>query len=144
MEIYQNCNVFNDGAFASFTDKGTKEITTLFVEHGKPLLFGEGNSKGIRLDDTTPVIVDLNTENISVDELWIHNKYDRYKAQLMIRFFDDPMNGGTLPRPFGIFYQEDRSCYEEDHSEQIRLSIENKGKGDLDKLLRGNNSWEIR
>lgn len=143
LEIYQNCNVFNDGAFASFTDKGTKDITTLFVEHGKPLLFGEGNSKGIRLDNTSPVIVDLNTENISHDELWIHNKYDRYKAQLMIRFFDDPMNGGVLPRPFGIFYQEDRSCYEEDHSDQIRRAIENKGKGDLDKLLRGNNSWEI-
>ena len=72
LEIYQNCNVFNDGAFFGYTDKSTKPEQTLFLEHGKPLVFGANQEKGIRLDGFKPVIVSL--QDVSQDELWIHDE----------------------------------------------------------------------
>jgi 2-oxoglutarate ferredoxin oxidoreductase subunit beta len=142
VEIYQNCNVFNDGAFEVFTEKGTKKMETLFVETGKPLLFGEGQSKGIKLDGFTPRVVDL-TAGESANDLWIHDEKDRVKAQILSRFFDDPKKENHLPRPFGIFYQEERFCYEDALNAQINDAIKAKGQGDLDALLRGKNTWTI-
>ncbi len=81
IEIYQNCNVFNDGAFGVFTDKGTKADTTVFVEHGQPLVFGEHENKGVRLDGASPVVVDLESGNYSKDDLWKHDKTDRFKGR---------------------------------------------------------------
>jgi len=142
LEIYQNCNIFNDGAFEIFTEKGSKPMETLFLEQGKPLLFGANKDKGIKLDGFKPVVVDLNEGN-SVDDCWIHDERDFYKAQILVRMFDDPRIEGHLPRPFGVFYQTERACYED----QLRLQIEDviaaKGKGDLNKLLRGNETWTI-
>ncbi|MEQ1734761.1 MAG: 2-oxoacid:ferredoxin oxidoreductase subunit beta, partial [Bacteroidia bacterium] len=59
IEIYQNCNVFNDGAFELFTEKSTKKLETIFVEHGKPLVFGKDNELGIVLDGDTPRVVNI-------------------------------------------------------------------------------------
>ena len=142
LEIYQNCNIFNDGAFEIFTDKASKPMETLFLEQGKPLVFGANKEKGIKLDGFKPVMVDL-AEGASADDCWIHDDHDFYKAQILVRMFDDPRIEGHLPRPFGVFYQTERACYED----QLRLQIEDviaaKGKGDLNKLLRGNETWTI-
>lgn len=144
IEIYQNCNVFNDGAFGVFTDKGTKADTTVFVEHGQPLVFGANENKGVRLDGASPVVVDLEAGDYSKDDLWKHDKTDRFKAGILMRCFDTPTDEfSSLPRPFGVFYQEEKTCYEEMLHAQIKTSLERKGDGDLDQLLRGNNTWEI-
>ena len=142
LEIYQNCNIFNDGAFEIFTEKASKPAEALFLEHGKPLIFGASREKGIKLDAIKPVVVELNNE-VSADDLWLHDEKDFYKAQLLIRMFDDPHLEGHFPRPFGVFYETDRPCYEDIMSEQIENTIASKGAGDLDKLLRGNEVWEI-
>jgi len=142
LEIYQNCNIFNDGAFEIFTEKATKPIETLFLEHGKPLLFGANKEKGIKLDGFKPVVVDL-SNGISADDCWIHDEKDFYKAQILVRMFDDPRIEGHLPRPFGVFYQTDRPCYEDMLQEQIDEVMTKKGKGDLNKLLRGHETWTI-
>ena len=142
VEIYQNCNVFNDGAFEVFTEKSSKKNETLFMENGQPLVFGENSDKGIRLDGFTPVVVDLNS-GISKDDLWIHDEKDKVKATILINFFDDPKKQDHLPRPFGVLYQEDRFCYEDALEQQLTDAIKAKGKGDLDKLLRGNIVWTI-
>jgi 2-oxoglutarate/2-oxoacid ferredoxin oxidoreductase subunit beta len=142
VEIYQNCNVFNDGAFEVFTEKSTKAENTIFIEQGKPLIFGDQNSKGIKLDGFKPVIVDLN-EGFSADDLWIHNEYDKVKASILVGFFDDPRVSGALPRPLGVFYREDRYTYEEAMIGQITDSINKKGKGHLDAILSGNSTWTI-
>lgn len=144
VEIYQNCNVFNDAAFEVFTEKSTKKLETLFIEDGKPLIFGTNNDKGIKLDGFKPVIVDLNESNVSANDLWIHDEKDRAKASLLVRFFDDPKVEGHLPRPFGIFYTEDRVCYEDAMQTQIDEIIKSRGKGDLDELLKGKNTWTIK
>jgi len=75
LEIYQNCNIFNDGAFEMYTEKSTKPEEALFLEQGKPLLFGAGGNKGIKLDGHKPVAVNMN-DGISADELWIHDETD--------------------------------------------------------------------
>lgn len=142
VEIYQNCNIFNDGAFEIFTEKSTKANEALFVEQGKPLVFGANSEKGIRLNGFKPEIVNIG-EQYGLDDLWIHDEADFYKAQVLVRMFDDPSLQGHLPRPFGVFYQTTRPCYEDIMALQIEDIISTKGKGDLDKLLKGKEVWEI-
>lgn len=143
LEIYQNCNIFNDGAFEIFTEKGTKPAETLFLEQGKPLLFGAAGDKGIKLDGFRPVVVDLTDGKHSLDDIWVHDEHDIYKAQILTRIFDNPRTEGHLPRPFGVFYQTNRSCYEDDMAAQLEEAKSRK-PADLDKLLRGNEVWTIQ
>ncbi len=142
LEIYQNCNIFNDGAFEMFTEKSTKADEALFLEHGQPLVFGANRNKGIKLDGLKPVVVTLDDNN-TLDDLWIHDERDFYKGQTLVRLFDNPTNAEHLPRPFGVFYQADRLCYEDGMQLQIEEVIAAKGKGDLDKLLQGREVWTI-
>ncbi len=141
LEIYQNCNIFNDGAFEIFTEKSTKADETIFLEQGQPLIFGANRDKGIRLDGFRPQVVSLN-DGFSADDLWVHDESDIYKAQILTRIFDDPKSGNHLPRPFGVFYQAIRPCYEDMLQQQIAIAKEKKA-ANLDKLLMGNEVWEI-
>jgi len=143
LEIYQNCNIFNDGAFEIFTEKSSKPEEALFLAHGQPLIYGAAKNKGIKIDGLRPVVVELGN-GVTADDLWIHDEKDFYKAQTLVRMFDDPMKGGEhFPRPFGVFYENDRPCYEDVMQMQIEETIATKGEGDLDKLLRGREVWEI-
>jgi 2-oxoglutarate ferredoxin oxidoreductase subunit beta len=142
LEIYQNCNIFNDGAFEIFTEKSTKPEEALFLEQGQPLIFGAAKNKGIKLDGLRPAVVEIGN-GISPEDLWIHDEKDFYKAQILSRMFDDPRIEGHFPRPFGVFYQNERACYEDSMTLQIDETIATKGKGDLDKLLRGRETWTI-
>ena len=142
LEIYQNCNIFNDGAFEVFTEKGSKTEETLFLEHGQPLIFGAERNKGIRLNGYKPEIVTIG-EGYTTADLWIHDEHDFYKAQILVRLFDDPSLVQHFPRPFGVFYATERACYEDVMTMQIEEVILQKGKGDLDALLRGKETWTI-
>ena len=142
LEIYQNCNIFNDGAFEIFTEKGTRAEETLTLEQGKPLVFGATRNKGIRIDGYKPQFVEIGN-GYSEDDLWIHDEKDFYKAQMLTRFFDDPNLQGHFPRPMGVFYQGERSTYEDDMKLQIEELIATRGKGNLDKLLAGKETWTI-
>ncbi len=141
VEIYQNCNVFNDGAFSVYTEKTSKPLNTLFLQNGEPLVFDNG-TKGLKIDGFQPVIVDVD-ENNGVDDLWIHDASDNIKAAILAQLFDDPAKEGAFPRPFGVFYEESRFTYEDVFIEQISQAIEKNGEGDLDALIRGNNVWEV-
>jgi 2-oxoglutarate/2-oxoacid ferredoxin oxidoreductase subunit beta len=143
LEIYQNCNVFNDGAFFVFTDKETKAGSALFVEHGKPLVYGENNSQGIALKEGRPEIVNLNEGKLGIPDLWVHDETDHYKAHVLARFFDNPSAEGAFPRPFGVIYAKPRSTYEDAVHAQIENLKEKLGPGDLDALLRGTQTWEV-
>ena len=142
VDIYQNCNVFNDLAFEVFTDKGSKKNETLFMEHGQPLIFGENSDKGIKLDGFTPIIVDI-TNGHSANDCWIHDEKDRVKSGILTRFFDNPKTPGHLPRPFGVFFVEERPCYEDGLQKQIDDMTAKRGAGDLDALLRGKETWTV-
>jgi len=142
VEIYQNCNVFNDGAFEIFTEKGTKKMNTLMMENGQPLVFGENNDKGIKLDGFKPVIVDLN--DTSVNDLWIHDETDLVKATILSRFYDDPSVEGHFPRPFGVFYEnKNKAPFDELFNQQIADAQTNQPNPSLDALIAGKETWMV-
>ena len=143
VEIYQNCPVFNDGTFFAYSDKETKKEAAIFLEHGKPLIFGNNEGKGIRLEGLTPVIVDMNDGKYSANDLWIHDEEDKTKANLISRFFDTAFNEVYLPRPFGVIFTEDRPVYEENMEHQIEELAAKKGKVSLNQILSGNKTWSI-
>ncbi|HOZ84423.1 MAG TPA: 2-oxoacid:ferredoxin oxidoreductase subunit beta [Niabella sp.] len=142
LEIYQNCNIFNDGAFEVFSEKGSKANETIILEQGKPLVFGAENNKGLRLDGFKPEVVTIG-EGYSLDDLWVHDEQDIYKAQILTRIFDDPQIAGHLPRPFGVFYETDRPCYEDVMTAQLEEAIAAKAPN-LNALLRGKETWDIQ
>lgn len=142
VEIYQNCNVFNDGCFTPFSDKAIKNDHVLMLEEGKPLIFGSESNKGITLDGFKPKIVDLSNGH-SAEECWIHDPTDRIKATILTQFFEYSSEPGVLPRPFGLFYKEDRYSYEDHMEDQLVKAVDKNGDGDLDELLSGPNPWKV-
>ncbi len=145
LEIYQNCNIFNDGAFSLFTDKDTKADSTIFLEEGQPLVFGKENQYGIVLDGYRPKRVHLNTGEYTKDDLWIHDSADTFKAHLLAEFFEVPseMNDRSLPRPFGVFYRTVRPCYEDTLNDNISACRAKRKKESLSALLTGKDAWEV-
>jgi 2-oxoglutarate ferredoxin oxidoreductase subunit beta len=141
VEVYQNCPVFNDGAFFAFSDKETKKEEAIYLEHGKPLIFGQNNEKGIHLDGLTPVIVDMTLE--CNNDLWVHDEKDKTKANLISRFFDTRFNGDHFPRPFGVIFAEERPTYDDILEQQMETLYIRKGKVPLNKILSGNKTWTI-
>jgi len=141
VEVYQNCPVFNDGAFFAFSDKETKKEEAIFLEHGKPLVFGQNDEKAIRLDGLQPVIVDMHKEG--VNDLWVHDEKDKTKANIISRFFDSEFNGAHFPRPFGVIYADERPTYEHKMVGQIEEVKIKKGKTPLGKILSGDKTWTI-
>lgn len=136
VEVYQNCNVFNDGAFQIFTDKKQKAAHTVSLVPGEPLLFDEGR-KGLKINGLKPEIVDLEA-GAAHDELWVHDPEDPAKAYLLSRLF-----GEEEPRALGILYQEERFTYEQAAQNQLQKAQEVIGPPDLDSLLRGKHSWTV-
>jgi len=143
VEIYQNCPVFNDEAFFAFSDKETKKEEALFLEHGKPIVFGHNDEKGIQLDGLIPKIVNFKENNISINDLWIHDEKDKTKANLISRFFDTQFDGVYFPRPFGVIYADERPVYEEEMTNQLKEVNSKKGKTPLNRILSGDKTWQI-
>ncbi len=140
VEIYQNCNVFNDGAFFQFTEKETKDDTVVFLEHGKPLVFGKEKDKGIRLNGFSPEIVSLKDGNFSVNDLLVHNEKDTTLSFILADMTYKP----HLPRPVGIFLAIDRPVYEDEMERQIAFAQEKRGVGDFKKLLNSGETWVVQ
>lgn len=142
LEIYQNCNVFNDGAFSPFTNKDTKKAKTILLEQGKPLIFGQHDEKGIIIDGMRPRIVSLQ-DGYSPDDLWIHDEKDYIKATVLSRFFDAPNNDEGFPRPLGVIYEAVRPSYEQVLHSQKEHAVKQKGAGNLHTLFKGKDFWKV-
>jgi 2-oxoglutarate ferredoxin oxidoreductase subunit beta len=141
VEIYQNCNIFNDGAFELLTDKSTKDDNVIFLEHNKPMVFGKEKNKGIMLDGLNPVVVDIGEGNLSVNDLWVHDEFDKnsFRAHIISQFTE--LEG--FPTPVGVLQQVIKPTYEEDLHKQLRDAKKSKGEGDLRKLLFSGNMWDV-
>ena len=141
IEVYQNCNIFNDGAYSVLTEKETKEDNVVILEHGKPMLFGKNKDKGIMLDGFNPVVIDLNDDKHSIKDVIVHDEKDHgmVRAFILSHLTDDP----NLPTPIGVFRQVFKPTYDEAMVEQINQVTKKKGKGDLEKLLFASNTWEV-
>ncbi|MCC7051299.1 MAG: 2-oxoacid:ferredoxin oxidoreductase subunit beta [Bacteroidia bacterium] len=143
VEIYQNCPVFNDAAFFAYSDKETKKEEAIFVEHNKPLIFGQNDEKGIKFDGLIPTIVNIHESGISANDLWIHDEKDKTKANLISRFFDTMAGETHFPRPFGVLYAHERPVYDEGMTEQLYNVNKKTGKIPLSAILSGDKTWQI-
>ncbi|MBI3004956.1 MAG: 2-oxoacid:ferredoxin oxidoreductase subunit beta [Ignavibacteriales bacterium] len=139
VEVYQNCNVFNDGAFFQFTEKESKDDNVVFLEDGKPLVFGKERDKGIRLNGFSPEVVSLKDGKWSVNDLLVHNEKDTTLSFILADMTYKP----SLPRPVGIFLAINRPTYEEEMTRQISFAKEKRGEGDMSKLLNSGETWVI-
>jgi len=139
VEIYQNCNIFNDGAFANLTDKEQRGLSRILLEDKSPMVFGPENNLGLKLDGFKLKVVDLN-KDYSVDDLLIHDVTDKNLANLVSEMTYDE----KLPVPFGVFYKEDKLTYEDMMISQIKDSLKLKGNPDLQSLIDGQETWEVK
>jgi len=138
VEIYQNCNIFNDGAFSDLTEKETKAETQLLLEQGEPMIFGANNNKGLILEGSNFKVVTLGSD-YSADDILKHDKEDKNLAMLLSEITYNP----ELPVPIGILYQESKLTYEEMMTNQIKDAKKSKKSTDLEKLFSGTNSWIV-
>jgi len=140
VEIYQNCNVFNDGAFGNTTDKTTKSDHVVYLEHGEPLIFGRNSDRGIRLDGFQPKAIQWE-EGCRPDGLLIH---DAHAPTTTLAYAIAGMSrAGHLPEPLGIFRAIRRKTHDESVRAQSENAIARKGKGSLAGLLKGDDSWTV-
>lgn len=140
IEVYQNCNIFNDGAFKSFTEREVRDDRMIVLEHDKPLLFGKQKNKGIRLNGLKPEVVTVGENGITVDDLLVHdeNSTDPALAYILGR-----LEAPEFPVPIGVFRSVQRPTYETLLQDQISRAVTTKGAGDLKKLLNSGETWVI-
>ena len=137
IEILQNCNVYNDGAWDALTDKGTKADSQLLLEHGQPMIFGKNKDRGIRLKGLIPEVVELGN-GVSSDDLLVHDEHDQTLAFLLSR-----MTPPNFPTPIGVLYSTARPTIEALMAKQLEDAVARQGRGDVDALLNRGDVWTV-
>lgn len=138
VEVYQNCNVFNDGAFEWATNRETKSDTVIELEHGKPLIFGKNRNKGIRLNGMQLEVVELG-KGIEEDDLLFH---DEKLQEPSLAYLLSRMKTPEFPEPIGVFRAVDRPRYEERMDAQI-AEAKAKREGSLEALFNSGDTWVV-
>jgi 2-oxoglutarate ferredoxin oxidoreductase subunit beta len=136
----QNCNIFNDGAWESLTDKGLRDDNTISLEHGQPLVFGKDRDKGIRRKGLELEVVTLGN-GVTEEDLVVHDERNPNPAYafLLSRMDARP----DFPTPIGVLRAVEAPSYEQEVREQLEDVTRRKGEGDLAALLRAGDTWEV-
>lgn len=138
VEVYQNCNVFNDGAMDYAREKKQRAQNVVELEHGKPLIFA-GGEKGVRLVGNHLEVV--NTADCPADDLLIHDEKDPNPA---IHMMLARMNYPEMPEPIGVLRAVDGvQTYNDQINDQVTLARKQKGEGDLDSLFAAADTWQV-
>ena len=139
VEIYQNCNSFNDGAFLTLTGKGGAS-NRIHLEHGQPIRFGADHEKGIvmRPDGSLEIVA---VADAGEDKLLVHDEHreDPSLAYALSRLASGP----SMPTPLGVFRQIERPVYGDGMEDQLRRAAEQQGPGDLARLLSSGDTWTV-
>jgi len=140
VEVYQNCNVFNDGAFAEITGRDVRASMLIPLVHGEPIRFGAEQERGVvqRPDGQLEIV---NVADVGEDALLVHHEAqaDPGLAFALSRL----ANGPHEPTPIGVFRAVERPEYGEEMSRQIVRAQEQRGVGDLEALLRSGSTWTV-
>ena len=139
VEIYQNCNIFNDHAFSYLTDKENRESAVVYLEQGKPLVFGDKAARrGIRLAGLRPEVVPVGEGGVSEDELVVWDEGDPQLSWLAAQLVPP-----DFPTPLGVLRAVDEPVYEQGVLAQIEEARSRQGEGSLDELLRRGETWTV-
>ena len=139
VHIYQNCNIFNDGAFDDFREKSVRADHTLLLEHGAPLIFGKNEDRGIRLDASVrPEVVKLGN-GVSEKDLMVHDEKGPIGYLAALASMQPP----DFPVPIGVFRRTEVPTFDAGVRSQIDTITREKGKGDLAAALRAGNTWDV-
>ena len=139
VEIFQNCNIFNDKAFVSVTDKLARQADVLYLEHGEPLLFGKDKERGLRYRGGELEVVELGSD-VSADDCisWDEARDDPSLAFQLVHA-DSP----GFPTPIGVFRAVDQTPYERAVIDQIQDQEKRVGTGKLEELLYSGDVWQV-
>lgn len=139
VEIYQNCNIFNNGAFDHLVDKDVRDDHLVALEHGKPLKYGKNKDKGIKLNGFKPQIVDLATT--PENELLVWDEHDP-SAALAFLLSANPEE--SMPQGIGVFRAVERPVFDAGIHEQVQAVRKKYGEGSLHSLLYEGDTWEVK
>lgn len=137
VEVYQNCVIFNPQEWTDYHDRQTRDDHMLFLEHGKPMVFGVNQDRGIILRDLQPEVVKLGN-GISEEDLWVHNATCESPALAYI------LSRLNQPAAMGVLREVEGSTYSEGLFQQIAEAKAKKGKGDLLSLYQESDLWEVK
>jgi 2-oxoglutarate ferredoxin oxidoreductase subunit beta len=140
VEIYQNCNIYNDGAFEDFTAKEVRADRMLFLKHGEPMIFGKNNDKGIRISGLKPEVVSLGKDGVTEKDILVH---DETLEDPTVAFMLTRMDYPEFPVPVGVIRAVQRPTYDDLMQQQIDRAVETQGEADLDALFRQGDIWEV-
>lgn len=142
IEIFQNCVIFNDGTFEDVYGRQTRDEQLLFLEDGKPLLFGKDKNKGIRVRGFYPEVVTVGEDGVTLDDILVHgssNASPGYASMLA------QLGAPKYPTVVGVLRNlPDRPTYEELVADQIHQTIARDGEGDLQQLVTGDAYWDVK
>jgi 2-oxoglutarate/2-oxoacid ferredoxin oxidoreductase subunit beta len=140
VEVYQNCIIFNDGVFDYATDKASRAENTLYLEHGKPLVFGKARDKGIRVDPATLALEIVPIKDGNTDGLLRHNEAaeEPTLAGLLSR-----MVHPEFPECFGVLRAVNRPTFDEQVRQQHEHAIKSRGPGKLNQLFASEDVWTV-
>jgi 2-oxoglutarate ferredoxin oxidoreductase subunit beta len=141
VEILQNCNIFNDGAWEALTERDVRDDHTIVLEHGQPLIFGKNRDKGIRMNGLDLQVVALGN-GVSEKDLIVHDEHHPSPAYAFLLSRMDEHPG--FPSPLGVLHAAEAPRYELGMNAQINDVIAKRGPGDLAKLLRAGDTWEVK
>jgi 2-oxoglutarate ferredoxin oxidoreductase subunit beta len=139
VEIYQNCNVFNDKAFLQLTGKAERDLNRINLEHGKPVTFGPNDEKGVMIYEGTAHVVDV--DEVRLPALHVHDAEAENPAAAFA--LSRLSHGPFGPTPVGIFRNVKRPTYEQIMERQLADAQEAKGPGDLEQLVTSSGSWTV-
>ncbi|VTS01061.1 2-oxoacid:ferredoxin oxidoreductase subunit beta [Tuwongella immobilis] len=139
VEIYQNCKIFNDGVYEYATDKSVKADNVLYLEHGKPMIFGKDRNKGIRLNGLKPEVVELGN-GITADDLIIH---DEAADEPTLAYLLSRMVYPEFPECVGVFRAIQQPTYESLLDDQVQGVIKAKGPGKIEDLFKAEDIWVV-
>ncbi len=140
VEVYQNCNVFNDGAFAAVTAKEARSTMLIDLKHGEPVRFGAEGEQGVILNDRGEIEI-VAVADVGEARLLVHDeqRQDPSLAFALSRLADAP----TVPTPIGVFRDVERPIYEGEVQRQLVGASEQRGPGDLAALIGSGATWEV-
>lgn len=140
LEVYQNCNIFNDHAFDYFAERSVRQDKVLYLENDKPMIFGKDRNLGIRMNGAHPEVVTIGENGITEADILVHNiNLEDPSVAFMLARMEQP----NFPQPVGIFRAVERPSYDQMLADQIETAIAKSGPGTLEKLIYSGDMWTV-